>query len=407
MSSYGTHKRVFEVIWRSGVTTRGDIAERSRISRATVTLLLKDLLASGIVIEDGRGQSRGGRRPAFLRLNPDFGYAFGFELDVNRISGILSDLSGKTISHRNAVFDVRQGPEGAITLIRGLVDEMLAENGVPREKVLGVGVGVSGPVSYDEGKLLSPPIMPGWGGYPMRDRLAEELSMAVCLDNDANLGALGEHTYGTFRDVADLVYLKVSNGIGAGFILGGRLYRGAWGVAGEIGHVNIDEDGPPCSCGSNGCLEAMAGGLAIVERARQAVRAAHPTMLAESPDGITVERIVECARQGDGTSLEILSRAGSQIGVAVGDLVNLLNPKAVILGGYVALAARDLLRDPMVKTLRQRALKASLKDLEVRYPSLGDCSVCLGGAALVVEEKMDSYFCEHLRAVSARKGAVI
>ncbi len=403
MAHYGSYRKVFNTVWKAGVITRGEIARLSGLSRATVTILLKDLIAAGVVVEGGRGESRGGRRPALLELAPGFGAAFGFELDVTRITGTLSDLAGHIISWRSVTFDVKQGPEDAIGLIGKMVDEMLAEGDVPREKVLGVGIGVAGPVSYDEGVLLSPPIMPGWGGYPMRRRLAEVLSMEVCLDNDANLGALGEHTYGKFREVNDLVYLKVSNGIGAGFILDGRLYRGAWGAAGEIGHVNIDEDGPPCSCGSNGCLEAMAGGLAMVERARQAVRAGHVTTLADVSGDITVEKIVEHASRGDGTSLEILQRAGSQIGVALGDLVNLLNPKAVVLGGYAALKAKDLLRESMVATLQKRALKASLKDLDVQYASLGECSVCLGGAALVVEEKMESYFYEHMRTVVSGK----
>jgi len=366
--SESSHKRIFDIIWRRGVTTRSKIAELSGMSRATITLLLKEMFALEAVIEEGRGASRGGRRPGLLRPNPGFGFAFGFELDVNQIFGLLSNLTGNVIARRLVAFDVRSGPEKALALIRKLVEEMLAESAVPREKLLGVGVGVAGPVSYKEGTLLSPPIMPGWGGYPMRERLAEVLSLPVCLDNDANLGALGEYIYGDFREIPDLVYLKVSNGIGAGLILGGRLYRGAWGVAGEIGHVNIDENGPPCSCGSNGCLESMAGGLAMVERARQAVRVGHPSLLSDVSDSITVEKIVEYARRGDETSRAILARAGSQIGVAVGDLVNLLNPRAVILGGYAALAAGDLLRDPMVTTLQRRALRAPLQELQVRSP---------------------------------------
>ena len=386
--------RVFNFIRSAGVVSRSEIAINLGLSRASVSSIVSKLIEAGLVSEVGLGHPRGGRPPALLSLNPETGYSLGFEIDVSRTNGILADLAGNIAAYKSVLFDAKDGPDAGLELIREMAESLLSQGGVPRDRLVGAAVGMASPVSQPEGVPMTPPIMPGWGGYPFRSRLQKALGVPACLDNDANLGALGEFAYGKHRGVTDLVYLKVSTGIGAGFILDGRLYRGAWGVAGEIGHVNIDEDGPPCSCGSNGCLEAMAGGMAIAERALQAVRAGHPTILREVPGdgGITVDDVIECAAKGDETCRQIIARAGSQIGIALGDLVNLLNPRMVILGGHVALKAGTLLREPMMRSLQNRAMKSSLGSLEVSYSSLKEKAVCLGGVALVFQERLRPYF---------------
>ncbi len=386
--------RVFNFIRSAGVVSRSEIAKNLGLSRASISSIVSKLIEMGLVSEVGLGHPHWGRPPTLLSLNPEIGYSLGFEIDISRTNGILADLGGNIAAYKSMPFDVKDGPDAGLKLIQGMADFLLSHGGVPRDRLVGVAVGMASPISQPEGVPMTPPIMPGWGGYPFRSRLQETLEMPVCLDNDANLGALGEFTYGKRRGVTDLVYLKVSNGIGAGFILSGRLYRGAWGVAGEIGHVNIDEDGPPCSCGSNGCLEAMAGGMAIAERALQAVRAGHPTILKEmsGDGGITVDDVIGCAAKGDETCRQILARAGSQIGIALGDLVNLLNPRMVILGGHVAMKAGALLRKPMMESLQDRAMKSSLEGLEVIYSSLKEKAVCLGGVALVFQERLRPYF---------------
>jgi len=385
---------VFDLIRKEGPVSRSAIARRLHLSRASTTFFVKDLLNASLVIESGQGISRGGRRPILLQFNGDCGYAMGFELDVTRIVGVMSNLGGKVLSVKGQHFQVKDGPTAAIATITELSRALLAETSVPKEKLLGAAVGISGPVLYEEGVPLSPPIMPGWDGYPLRQQLQEALAMPVYLDNDANLGALGEHMYGEGQGIANLVYLKVNSGIGAGFILRGQLFRGAWGVAGEIGHVSIDEDGPPCSCGSNGCLEAMAGSPAIVERAAQAVRAGYPTLLARkaAQHPLVIDDIVQCAQKGDETSRQILSLAGSQIGVALGDLVNLLNPRMLILGGEAALKAGNLLTDALVDSLHRKALHAAARDLEIRYSRLAGQATPLGGVALVLENRIQSCF---------------
>ena len=397
---------VFNLIRQEGPISRSAISRRLHLSSASTTVFVKDLLNAALVVESGQGISRGGRRPILLQFNDDCGYAMGFELDVTRIVGVLSNLGGKVLSMQGQPFNVNDGPASALTTIVAMSQKLLKEARVPNDKLLGAAIGMSGPVLYEEGIPLSPPIMPGWDGYPLRQQLQDALSMPVYLDNDANLGALGEYTYGEGRGIANLVYLKVNSGIGAGFILRGQLFRGAWGVAGEIGHVSIDEDGPPCSCGNNGCLEAMAGEPAIVARATQAVRAGHPTLLAEraAQHPLVIDDVVQCAQRGDETSRQVLALAGTQIGVALGDLVNLLNPRLLILGGEAILKAGVLITDALVKMLHRKALRAASRNLEIRYSRLAGQATPLGGVALVWENRRQAYVRNVLAEANSAKG---
>ncbi len=382
---------ILSVIRQEGAVSRAAIARRTRLSRSTVSSIVSELLEANLVHEVGPGRSSGGRRPILVNLNYNAGYVVGVDLGVTHIIVLVANLSGDIVARVESDFSVTVGPDEGLARIAATVRQCLADAGIPLERVRGLGMGVPGPVEYAEGRVVAPPIMPGWHGVPLRDRLAQELGIPVYVDNDANLGALSEHCHGAGRGYANLAYIKVGTGIGCGLIFGGQLYRGEVGSAGEIGHVTIDENGPPCKCGSYGCLESMAGGPAIALRAQQAIRAGQATSLAaiQPLESITARDVALAAQKGDKLALQLFAEAGRHIDVALASVANLLNPGLIIVGGGVAQAGR-LLLDPIRKTLEQRALQPVARSTRVVQSILGRDASALGAMDLALEEVFQS-----------------
>jgi glucokinase-like ROK family protein len=246
------------------------------------------------------------------------------------------------------------------------------------DDVSAVGIGVPGPVNTEAGIVVAPPIMPGWDRYPIRASLEIMWHCPVTLNNDAELGALGEWAYGAGRGEKNIAYIKVGSGIGAGLILNQQIYGGTTGAAGEIGHLTIDENGPLCNCGNHGCLEAFAGGHAIAVQGQLLAASGKRTLLSEyAVENITAHEVAEAARRGDLPAQEILQRAGTFIGIAIAGLINLFNPSIVIIGGSVA-EVGDILTVPIRQAVRERAMHASEQSVHITTGMLGHRSVLIG-----------------------------
>jgi len=382
---------VLSLIHQQGTISRADIAKRTNLSRSTVSNIVNELLAAHLVEESGIGQSQGGRRPILIEFNYQTGYAVGVELGATHILVIVTDLEPHTIVELEHEFDLTIGPEAGLRQVIESVRQALAQAGVSLEQVAGVGLGVPGPVSHDMGSVAFPPIMPGWHGFPLRVRLEEELGVTVYLDNDANLGALGEWAHGAGQGVDNLAYIKVGTGIGCGLLIDGQIYRGQSGSAGEIGHITIDENGPPCRCGNYGCLESMAAGPAIAHRAQLAIKAGQETMLSKVKpvEEITAADVSRAASQGDPLSLQLFHETGRHIGVALAGLINLFNPKLVIIGGGVAQAG-DILLEPIRRSVQSHGLRTTVENCQIVQAQLGREATALGAVTLVLEKMFRS-----------------
>ena len=249
---------------------------------------------------------------------------------------------------------------------------MLDRAGIPIRQLLGVGVGLPGPVHGPSGQVGSSAILPGWEGLQVAREMEGRLGVPVRVDNDANLGALAELFWGAGAGAADLVYLKVATGIGAGLVFQGRLFHGAGGTAGEIGHLTIDEHGPMCRCGNRGCLETFAAGDALVELLRSSL--GHE---------LTAEEIVDQAIEGDVACRRAIADAGRHLGHAVGAICNLINPSRVVVGGSIGQAG-DLLLGEMREAVRRRAVLSAAQDVEIVAGVLGERAEVLGAVALVL-----------------------
>ncbi|MFL5883456.1 MAG: ROK family protein, partial [Thermoleophilaceae bacterium] len=315
--------RVAEALRELGVASRAEIARQTGLSRSTVSSIVADLQDDGLIVDrdpspDGTA-STGGRPPSLIALGRDAGVAVGIDFGKRHLAVAACDLSHSILAEARSEmpddYDARQGLDEAALL----VDQVLDDAGVERDSVLGVGLGVPGPIHLQTGVVGSSAILPGWVGARVAEEMSERLRLPVHVDNDANLGALAELHWGAGNGCSSLTYIKIATGIGAGLVLDRRLFRGAGGTAGEIGHTTIDETGPICRCGSRGCLETFAGAPAIVELLRPSLG---PT--------VTAETIVEQALDGHPGSRRAIGDAGRHIGSALANLCNLFNPELIV-----------------------------------------------------------------------------
>src|SRR5829696_2634943 len=368
-------ERVIHALRVLGVTSRADVARRTGLSRSTVSSVVAGLQADGLVVDrEHNGPSAsagGGRPPALIALDPAAGLAVGVDFGKRHLAVALADLSHEILAEEWHVMPDDYEADVAIERAAELVEMVLDH--ADGQHLLGVGMGLPGPV-HRTGVVGSSAILPGWAGTHAAERMSDRLGMEVWLRNDANLGALAEATWGAGRGASTIVYLELATGIGAGIVIDGRLFGGAGGTAGEIGHTSLDETGDICRCGSRGCLETYASAAAIAGLLSRSL--GEPL----GPDDVT-QRAVD----GDPGCRRALADAGRHIGAAVADLCNLINPERIVVGGTMAVAG-DVLLDPLGEAVRLRAIPSAAEDVVIVPGELGERAELLGAVALVLHE---------------------
>jgi predicted NBD/HSP70 family sugar kinase/biotin operon repressor len=369
-------EKVVKSLQTLGVASRADIARWTGLSRSTVSSIVAELHDGGLVVdrrESGREGAGSGRPPALIALDPSAGFALGIDFGKRHLAVALADLSHELLGEQRVeMADDYQADEG-IARAAELVESLLDDLGADRGRVIGVGMGIPGPV-HRTGMVGSSAILPGWAGTAPEEHMAELLDLPVRVGNDANFGALAESTWGAGRGSASVVYLKLATGIGAGMVIGGRLFEGAGGTAGEIGHTTIDETGDICRCGNRGCLETYAGAAAIA------------SLLSRSfGEELDPEDVLSRAAEGDPGCRRALADAGRHIGVAVANLINLVNPERIVVGGSMGQAGA-LLLDPLRESVSLRAIPSAGEDVRIVPGELGERAELLGAVALVLQE---------------------
>ena len=378
VKSFNKHAALDLIRFSVGDLSRTDIADKMGLTRAAVSLIVNDLLESGVVQEAESRSAPSGRPPVILEVNPKAGLVGAIDMGATHMTIALADFNARIIQEAEFPLNIKSGPDICLAAANQNLVKLLESQGLSLSNLTAVGVGVPGPVITEAGMVVSPPIMPGWDHYPIRTALEKQLGCSVTLNNDAELGALGEWAYGAGRGERNVAYIKVGSGIGAGLILNQQIYGGTTGAAGEIGHLTIDENGPLCNCGNHGCLEAFAGGDAIAKQGQQLVKSGKRTLLSELPmEKITAHEVAEAARRGDLHAQEILRRAGTFIGIAIAGLINLFNPSIVIIGGGVAQVG-DIITTPIRQAVRERAMHASEQSVRITTGMLGRRSVLIG-----------------------------
>lgn len=389
---------VLQLIWRERQLSRAEIARRKDLSRSTVSIIVGELLDRGLVKEVGAGESRGGRRPIVLEFDDDAATILGVDLGATHVAVTLTNLRGSVLAWEHRDHPVREDPPGALALVNALAERCLASWGGSRARLVGAGMAVPSPVDPARPDHLNDVVVPAWKGVPVGQALRRRFRVPVLVDNDANLGALAERWWGAARDVDDFAYIKLATGVGAGFFIDGKIYRGASGIAGEIGHLSIDPGGLPCACGLRGCLVTVVGAPALVRRARALLASRPASVLAGRDFGISA--MEDAALAGDALALQVVREAAESLGVAVAGMLNLLNPSLVVVGGGLARLG-DVLLEPLRRTVRTRTLATSVEVSRVVTSALGARAVAIGAATLLLQRALSDP--RHFPAAAARR----
>jgi len=311
----------------------------------------------------------------------------GIDLGGTKIGTALVDSAGTIIAHDYQETHATEGQKAVIERMLDGARRVMAQARVNQSQVTAVGVVAPGPLDIEAGVVVAPPNLPGWDRVPLKQLIEDALGITTFLENDANAAALGEYRFGAGRGTEHMIYVTVSTGVGGGLILDGRLYHGANGMAGEIGHITIMPYGPRCGCGNRGCLEALASGTAIARQARERVARGVPTLIADlaggDPERITAKLIAEAASRGDVEAREILAEAMNYLGIGMANLVNLFNPELIVIGGGLTNIG-EMLFGPVRRAIDRRAFRTPAQVVRVVQAELGDNVGVLGAAAVAL-----------------------
>ena len=368
----GELTRMVELVASRQASSRAEISRVTGLSPSTVSQRVDALLRCGLLSEGGNGTSTGGRRPVLLSLNRSAGVLLAADLGASHYEVALADLDARIFAMDCGSLDISSGPEEVLTLISSKFTQMLTAHEIEADTVQVIGIGLPGPVDYERGMAVRPPIMPGWDGFSVPAWFDERFAARAVVDNDVNVMALGAYWSGHFPSQYMLV-VKIATGIGCGLITGGVLHRGADGAAGDIGHIRVDGEGVTCPCGNRGCLEAVASASAVARQLRLEGMAVEDT-----------DELVRMAREGEPRVLHAVRAAGQHIGEVLATLVNFYNPDTIVIGGALA-ELRDELLAVVRGVIYQRALPLATRRLTIAASTTAH-HACLSGAAILARQ---------------------
>ncbi|MET8261812.1 ROK family protein [Micromonospora sp. NPDC005553] len=375
------HVRLLRLLRDEGAVSRAELGDRLQMPRPRMLAELDRLVALGYVAEAGLAASRGGRRSTLVELNPKLRFAAvdlgASSMDVEVVNGRL-----EPVAHYAEAADIRSGPKVTLQRVNELLHKARVDGAY--ERLDAVGIGVPGPVSFRDGVPVSPPIMPGWDRFPVRELLSREHGCPAVVDNDVNIMAIGERHGGVAHSVDDFLFVKIGTGIGCGIYLTGEVYRGTDGCAGDIGHIQVDSHGPMCSCGNVGCLEALFSGAAMAKDALAAARSGTSPALAERlalRGVVTALDVAEGAVEGDVTCIQLIRDGGRRVGGVLAGLVSFTNPSMIVIGGGLAQLGHILLAE-IRSVVYRRSLPLATGNLPVVLSELGGRAGVTGAAVL-------------------------
>lgn len=374
---------IMNVIRLQGPISRAEIAKLTKLTPPTVTNIVGELLESGLVIESELGESSGGRKPIMLRIDSSRYTVIGVYAGAKRVRAVMATLDGQVVLHGEERIPPEPDAETFLSIVIRVIRQLVEKTDLAAHSVLGIGIGMHGLVDPYQGISIFAPNL-NLRNISVRESVEKEFALPVEVENDVRALALGESWFGQGKGLANFICVNVGTGVGAGIYLEGRLYHGASYTAGEMGHTTIDVQGPKCSCGNYGCLEAIVSGPAIAARAKQAIAAGRQTRLTqwqEESQAITGELVYRAALEGDELSLELLSETGRYLGIGLANLINTLNPSRIIMSGGVSRAGHFVL-EPLRETVTARALQSSAAAVTIVTSQLGEHAMEIGAVTL-------------------------
>lgn len=366
--------------------TRATLSAETGLARSTITEHIDALLATGLLKHADKAGSTGGRPPTMFAFNPAARVVLAADIGATHAKLAVTDLAGTILREDEQRIDIADAPDRVLGHIIEASGALLTTAGRSNRDLLGVGIGLPGPVERASGRPTNPPIMPGWDGFDVKGYVGERLGVPVLVDNDVNLMALGEHVT-HWPDARDMLFIKVATGIGSGLISDGRLHRGARGAAGDMGHVQVPHGADEvCRCGNHGCLEAVASGGAIAR-----------ALTAMGTPAETSQDVVSLARSGSVEALQLLRQAGRDVGEVLATAVSLLNPSVIVIGGSLSQAG-DHLSAGVREVVYRRSLPLATEELRIVQSRAGNLAGVLGAARMIIDHTLAEERLEELLA---------
>ena len=363
---------LFQLLRDGRPRTRAELSTLTGLARSTIALRVDTLMNLGLISPVGDAVSTGGRPSSQFALNPTARLVLAADLGASHANLAVTDLAGKSLGQHCGSIDIADGPESVLSWMVEASRELLADIDRKQGDLIAIGIGLPGPVHYATGRPINPPIMPGWDQFDVPAWVQQHLEVPVLVDNDVNIMALGERSF-AWPQTEHLMFVKVATGIGSGVISGGLLQRGAQGIAGDIGHVQIPRGaGIPCHCGNQGCLEALASGPAIARALRQT--------------GVEVEngqQVIELVKRGNIEAIQAIRQAGRDIGEVLTACVSLINPSVIALGGSMAQAGEHLLAG-VREVVYTRSTPLATEHLAIVQSSAGANAAVIGASMLAI-----------------------
>ena len=361
--------------------SRAQIAKDTSLTPPTVSSIVKELMEQGLVRESTLGHSSGGRKPTMLHINTDNYYVIGIDAGPETVEGVITDLAGKTLYRTTSLLKQPITNDQFLAILKETIYTIFQLSKIEQDKIIGIGIAMHGVVDISTGTSLVAPIL-NLNNIPIKAELEKEFNLTIKVENDARAMALGESWFGGHGNVDSMVAVNIGRGVGAGIVIDGKLYQGALGIAGEIGHMTIDINGRLCECGNRGCLQTFVSGSAIAERATKRIQ--------EVERNITGKEIFELAQRGHQGCIELLYETGTVIGVGLINLIHLVNPSKIVLGGGV-MKSEEFILPAILETIQERAITPGAKDTTVIVTNLGNDATLLGAVSLLLVELFDPF----------------
>jgi len=380
------HNRILEIIYREPSISRERIAQKTGLGASIIYRHVKELKNRRIIGESGQRESEGGRRTELLSINPKGGYLIGASIRKDKLICVLSDLSGKILQSMSEELETVDKVRSIVSQLSKGINKIIKNGGFSLSQIYGVGVGTPGVLDVDRKIGIANIHVNDWRNIPIKEMIQTEINLPVFLENNNNLTALAENRFGQGKGISSFLALDISFGIGMGVFLDGHPYIGTQGRAGEVGHIQLDPDGPFCTCGNRGCLESLVSIPSLVRQAKEAISQGVVSEIVQlannNIDNIEIEMIYEAMHKHDKLAINLMQKAADNIGLVIGNIVNLLNPEIIILGGEINKAGQEFLDMLNQSTEKNKFLPDThFKTVysKLSYPQ----SVAMGAIALV------------------------
>ncbi len=371
------------LIRERGSITRAELITLTKLSAPTISSLVNVLIDSDFVREAGIGVSSGGRRPIVLEFNYDARHVIGIDMGATHITCLLVNLNGQIIARQMRRMDVIGQPKPSLEAINSMIFQVTSQSNVNMEDILGIGLTVPAPLNDDHNGTFLTYYMPAWKDIRPAEQINKSYSLPIYMENDANAAAIAEKWWGSGQGYDSLAYIKIGTGVGSGLVINNEIYRGSSGSAGEIGHTTIETNGRLCRCGNQGCMESYVGLPGILMDARNGL--SNDPEWESQLNKLSLAQIIQAAKDGNAVCIQLIQHAGKYLGIGMANMINLVNPGLLIIGGDLT-EAGDILMDPVRSSMRERTIPFESHLEKITLGELGENAVALGAAAVVIQK---------------------